>query len=138
MARNLVLSTLVLALSTLSSVDAAVARGDGSIVEGTSLRHQRQRRAMGDHQQQQQRQRRRYHNYPNGYSLQEEKDKKKKRYTHSQKSDASLSDVWLCYAFGEFASSRLFNVNRLPSFSDECLPNELQLWDGPCGSYHHF
>lgn len=94
---HLLLLMLACSLLFVGRVDAA-ARGDPLVEEDTTtMRHSRQRRAMGggggNHR------RRRYHNYPDGYSLQEEQEKKRKYYKRTHQAEASLSDVWLCYAF---------------------------------------
>ena len=88
----------ILVLSAMLCACTAVTRGgEGLSTEDSTtggLRHQRQRRAMGN------RRRHNYNNnYPNRYSLQEEQDNQKKHKQKTRQTEASLADVWLCYAF---------------------------------------
>lgn len=55
----------------------------------------RQRRAMDSRQGQH---RRHYHNHPSNYYMQQQEQKQKYR-KRTQQTEATLWDVWLCYAF---------------------------------------
>jgi hypothetical protein len=92
-----VLVALILACSgVMPGVGAATPRG-GEDISTKTIRHPSRRQAMEDRDNRDNHRRRQYHNYPNRYSMQEEQQKKKKYYQRTH--DASLADVWLCYAF---------------------------------------